>query len=61
MKIEVRQLDPYEPKVIPFVDGKTKEIVKNNKVYVCEGFQILERNEDGGLIRETYHRKRTNG
>ena len=52
-KIEIKQLDPIETPIIPFKDG-AKAITKNGSEYICEGFQILNQDENSVLIRETY-------
>lgn len=56
-KIEVRQLDPIEPKTIPYSNGVTKEIIRNGIVYESKGFQILSEDGDTVLTRETFTRK----
>ena len=56
-KIEVKQLDPIEPKLIPYANGITMTLERNGKVYESKGFKVLEQTEDTVLIKETFQRR----
>lgn len=57
-KLEVRQLDPIEPEIIPYEGGSIKLMYYKGGTYKSTGFQIIEKDGDRSIIiRETFYKR----